>query len=211
MFGRNKKTSESIKETHGSVAAARSDESAETTQDQQENHRPGYTAPKGRPTPSRKQQVSARKHPLVPEDRKAAKEANKKQLREQRLREQQALQTGDERFLPLRDKGPQRRYIRDFVDARFNIGDFVIILVLIFFIMGLFSPRLQAISVTVMWVIILIWIIDTWLMWRRLKAKLIEKFGSIEPGSTGYAINRVMMIRRFRLPKPQVRRGEYPK
>ena len=33
------------------------------------------------------------------------------------------MRTGDERYLPARDKGPVKRYIRDYVDARFSLGE----------------------------------------------------------------------------------------
>ncbi|WP_326503010.1 DUF3043 domain-containing protein [Rothia nasimurium] len=179
-------------------------ETPETTQ-------PGYTAPKGRPTPSRKEREAARRTPLVPADRKAAKNAQREADREFRAKQQQALQTGDERYLPANDRGPQRRYIRDYVDARFNVGDIMIIVILAVFIVGLFSPSMQQYTILLMWGMILLWVIDYMIMWRGLKKKLTEKFGSIEPRSGFYAFNRVMMLRRFRLPKPQVKRGEYPK
>ena len=34
--------------------------------------------------------------------------------------------TGDEANLPLRDKGPAKRFIRDYVDARWNVGEFML-------------------------------------------------------------------------------------
>lgn len=202
MFGRNKKSSENA----GSVVADATpvaSKAPETTQS-------GYTAPKGRPTPSRKEREAARRTPLVPADRKAAKDAQREADRELRAKQQQALQTGDERYLPANDRGPQRRYIRDYVDARFNVGDIAIIVILAVFIVGLFSPSMQQYTLLLMWGIILLCAIDYMIMWRGLKKKLIEKFGSIEPRSGFYAFNRVIMIRRFRLPKPQVKRGEYP-
>ncbi|MBF0807849.1 DUF3043 domain-containing protein [Rothia nasimurium] len=203
MFGRNKKSSENA----GSVVADATPVASETPEATQS----GYTAPKGRPTPSRKEREAARRTPLVPADRKAAKDAQREADREFRAKQQQALQTGDERYLPANDRGPQRRYIRDYVDARFNVGDIMIIVILAVFIVGLFSPSMQQYTILLMWGMILLWVIDYMIMWRGLKKKLTEKFGSIEPRSGFYAFNRVMMIRRFRLPKPQVKRGEYPK
>lgn len=199
MFGRNKKT-EDVQE-----------EVQQASLSQPENTSSSYTAPKGRPTPSRKEREAARRTPLVPADRKAAKEAQREADREFRARQQHALQTGDERYLPANDKGPQRRYIRDYVDARINVGDYLLVLILASFIVGLFAPGFQQYSVLVMWAFILLWILDYSIMWRGLKKKLTDKFGKIEPRSGFYAFNRVMMIRRFRLPKPMVKRGDYPK
>jgi hypothetical protein len=60
--------------------------------------------------------------PLVPEDRKAARLQSRSTAVEERARLREALNTGEERYLPLRDKGPNRRYIRQFVDARWNLA-----------------------------------------------------------------------------------------
>lgn len=202
MFGRNKKTSENA----GSAVA----EPSPHNEAEVETGHPGYTAPKGRPTPSRKEREAARRTPLVPADRKAAKEAQREADREFRAKQQHALQTGDERYLPVNDRGPQRRYIRDYVDARFNLGDVMLIVILATFIVGLLVPGWTQYSSLFMWAMILLWLADYWIMWRGLKKKLLAKFGSLEPRSAFYAFNRVMMIRRFRLPKPQVSRGQYP-
>ena len=171
---------------------------------------PKYTPPKGKPTPSRKEREAARKKPLVVTDRKAAKAAEREALREQRAREQRALQTGDEKYMPLKDKGKQRRYIRDYVDARFNVGDYMLVLIFLFFILGWFVPSYQLQFSFAMYALLLLFVLDLWIMWRGLKKKLLAKFGEIESGAAMYAINRPMMPRRFRLPKPQVKRGQYP-
>ena len=60
---------------------------------------------KGAPTPKRSAQVAARKRPLVPEDRKASKAAERAAVQEQRLKMRQAMDTGDEKFLPLEGQG----------------------------------------------------------------------------------------------------------
>lgn len=134
MFKRKKDSAASQPEAAGSV---RADLTTPTDAESDPKYQdPKYTAPKGRPTPSRKEQQAARRKPLVVEDRKAAKEAERQARREQQIREQQALKTGDEKNMPLKDRGKQRRYIRDYVDARFNIGDYMIIILLIFMVLG---------------------------------------------------------------------------
>lgn len=166
---------------------------------------------KGRPTPTRREREAARKRPLVPDDRKEAKQKEREAAREARLRQNQAMQTGDDRYLPARDRGPQRRYVRDYVDARFNIGDYFIIILIVIFVLGLVMPLpIQQYTIYVMWIFIAIWILDFFLLWRKLKKLVVAKFGSVEPGSAMYVFNRVMMIRKLRMPKPQVKRGEYP-
>ena len=63
---------------------------------------------KGRPTRSRKEAEEARRRPLVPTDRKLAKKQSKEKRAEAYARQQEALETGDERYLPVRDKGRPR-------------------------------------------------------------------------------------------------------
>ena len=48
----------------------------------------------------------------------------------------QAMRTGDDRYLPARDKGPVRRFIRDYVDSRFSFIELMIPLMLVVLILG---------------------------------------------------------------------------
>ncbi|MCQ1950267.1 DUF3043 domain-containing protein [Arthrobacter jinronghuae] len=196
MFGR-KKEAPTAQETVDQAAAA----------DQAANVRVG----KGAPTPRRKDQVAARRRPLVPDDRKAAKAANRDALREERLKTRRALDTGEERYLPLRDKGPNRRFVRDVVDARWNIGEFIMIAALVFVLFS-FIPSIdvQLIVMAAFWVLILLVIADSFMLRRQIRKRLTAKFGGPNPGDVWYGVSRSLQLRRFRLPKPQVRRGQYP-
>ena len=83
---------------------------------------------KGRPTPRRSEAQARNARPLVPADRKAAQKLSREAQREERAKMQSALLTGDERYLPLRDRGPQKRFVRDVVDARRNVGEYFLII-----------------------------------------------------------------------------------
>ena len=43
-----------------------------------------------------------------------------------RLDSREAMLRGEERYLPERDKGPERRFLRDMVDRRINVGEFLL-------------------------------------------------------------------------------------
>ena len=40
------------------------------------------------------------------------------------------MRSGDERYLPARDQGPVKRFVRDCVDARLSIAEFLLPLLL---------------------------------------------------------------------------------
>ncbi|WP_416377442.1 DUF3043 domain-containing protein [Arthrobacter sp. JZ12] len=147
----------------------------------------------------------------MPNDRKAAREANRLARREAQIKMRQALETGDERHLPFRDKGPNRRYIRDYVDARWNIAEFLMFAALIFVFLS-FIPNLtlQGYVMLAFWIIIVAVVVDSIVLRRKLRKRLTDKFGGAAQGDLWYGITRAMQIRRLRLPKPLVGRGQYP-
>ncbi|HEU4667534.1 MAG TPA: DUF3043 domain-containing protein [Arthrobacter sp.] len=189
--------------------------SAQQTVDQQaaEPARTEGFGGKGAPTPTRKAQEAARKRPLVPEDRKASKAAERQAIQDQRLKMRQALDTGDERFLPLRDKGPQKRFARDYVDARFSLGEYLMFGALVFVLVSLVVPASSDMMIYVLggfWVMFLAVFVDVFILSRQLRKRLTAKFGEVERGTVWYGSMRSLQFRKLRLPKPQVKRGQYP-
>ncbi len=171
-------------------------------------------AGKGRPTPKRKVAEAANKRPLVPDDRRAAAKAAREKQREMRDRQYQAMQTGDERYLPPRDKGPVKRYVREYVDARWNLGEFFLPVALVFIVFSFVTAQnqdLAFLTVMTLYVIVLLTVIDGFIMWRRLRKRLLAKFGEIPKGTVMYAVMRAFQLRRARLPKPTHKKhGVYP-
>jgi hypothetical protein len=170
---------------------------------------------KNRPTPTRKEQEAKRRQPLVVTDRKAAREQDRAKRRESQVKMRQAMVTGDDRYLPVRDKGPVKRFIRDYVDARRNVGEFLLPVMVVVLAMTFLTrsyPGLYLVIFVLTYGIIAVGIIDAWLMWRGLKRRLADKFGagSVPKGSVMYSVMRAMQMRRTRQPRPQVSRGQYP-
>lgn len=179
----------------------------------------GRAQGKGRPTPTRAEAEAARRRPLVPEDRRAAAKAARLKERERRNIEHIAMQTGDEANLPYRDRGPVKRYVRDYVDARRNIGEYFLFAAFGFLLItfaGMIWPSLAAWSIAAvlaMYIVVLIAIADGFIIWRQLKKRLIAKFGDDvlpQRGLAMYSVMRAFQIRRSRLPKPMVKHGQYP-
>ena len=173
---------------------------------------------KNRPTPSRREQESARRRPLVPTDRKAAAGQSRETARLARAKQRAALLSGEESALPARDKGPVKRFIRDAVDTRWNVGEFmlpVMVVALASFALPSIVPSSKAWAELMMlglvYGLVAVGVLDSVLMWRRTKKQIIARFGEAPPrGSALYAVMRGFQMRRSRLPRPQVARGAKP-
>lgn len=171
----------------------------------------GPTEGKGRPTPKRRDQEAANRRPLISDDRKASKQQQKQAVAEERARMRRALDTGEEKYLPARDKGPQRRYARDYVDARWGIGEWLIVGVLLFLALSFIpSPQMQMVSTVGMLTFVFLVVSEGFWVGHQVKKRLEAKFGAMEPGTRWYAAMRSTQMRRMRLPKPQVKRGQFP-
>ncbi len=177
---------------------------------------PVRTAGKGRPTPKRSEAQARNQRPLVPADRKAARTASKQALREDRARMQQALLTGDERYLPYRDKGPQKRFVRDVVDARRNVGEYFLIIAGVALVISMLAPATGSVALIgattlVIYGMLAVVIVDSVLLGRRIKRLAADRFEIPERGLVGYGVTRALQIRRLRRPVPMVDRGHSPR
>jgi hypothetical protein len=175
---------------------------------------PARDGAKNRPTPRRREQEAARRQPLVVADRKQAKQIDRTKRNEQMARTRQAMLTGDDCGLPARDKGPVRRYMRDYIDARWNLAEFMLPVMLLVLALSFLRTSTILFFVTVLtYSILLVAIVDTFLMYRRLRKRLLEKFGpeaAATKGNAMYAAMRAFQLRRSRMPRALVKRGEYP-
>ena len=164
---------------------------------------------KGRPTPTRKEREAERQRPLVANSRKEKRD----RLRAAREKAREGMARGDERYLPLRDKGPQRRWVRDYVDSRRSFGEFLIPMMFAV-IIATFLPSIEAqvVAIIVLWGFFLLAILDSYIIGYQVRKGLSAKYGpdNVERGVRWYAAMRGLQMRGLRLPKPQVKRGEKP-
>lgn len=166
---------------------------------------------KGRPTPKRKDAVAARKvSSLAPASTKEEKKRAKDAARAARIAARAAYMRGDESALPARDKGPVKKFVRNYVDSRKSIGEYFLpIIFVVLFLTLIPSPIFQIGSIIIMYGVLLISVIDGFFLSRKIKSAVSAKFPGTELKGIGmYGWLRSTQMRRMRTPKPQIKVGD---
>jgi hypothetical protein len=166
---------------------------------------------KGRPTPTRREaEAAARARAKVPRTRKELAQAQRQARMESSQQVRSAMKTGDERYLMPRDKGPVRRFIRDYVDARFSIVELMIPLLIVTMVLGYSgNPDLRSMGNTLLLGTLLLVIVDLLLLRRRVRREITRRFpGEPLKGTTYYTVTRAMQMKFMRMPKSKVKIGQ---
>jgi len=166
---------------------------------------------KGRPTPTRKEaEAAAKARAKAPRTKREQAAVARRQRATAGQRQRQAMLNGDERYLPARDKGPVKRFIRDYVDRRFSIVEMLIPLLVVSLVLGWSGkPALVNASSLVLMITVLFVIIDMTFLSFRLRGQLKKRFpGQSQRGTTFYAIMRSMQMKFMRMPKARVKVGQ---
>jgi hypothetical protein len=162
---------------------------------------------KGKPTPKRKEaQAKLKVSPLSPTASKEAKKTLKAQARVRRLEARAAYMRGEESALPVKDKGPARRFVRNYVDERKSVTEyFLVFIMVILFLTVIPSPAVQLAAIALMYSA-MIWVaLDGFLLSRRIKKIVAAKFPDESTKGIGlYGWMRSTQLRRLRAPAPQV-------
>jgi hypothetical protein len=173
--------------------------------------RSSVTAPKGVPTPKRSEAQANRRLPYqAPANRKAAAQQSRQLERGERIRRSEALQRGESWALPPKDRGPVRALARDVVDARRGIGEYymvmVVLLVVLLIVPGSSTKVIADIVVVFLLVVI---IVEAWFVGNKVKRLAAQRFpNESTKGVVWYAGSRGIQLRRMRIPKPRVNRGD---
>lgn len=184
---------------------------AATADEQASQARSGWTAPKGAPTPKRSDAQASRRQPYrAPTDRKTAAAQSKQRARADRIRRTEALQRGESWALPRKDQGPVRALARDVVDARRGFGEwYMLFVVLLFVLLILPGNSTKIIADAVVLGLLLVIIGEGWFVGRRVKRLAAERFpDKSTQGVMMYTVMRGISMRRMRMPKPRVNRGD---
>lgn len=166
---------------------------------------------KGRPTPTRKEaEAAAKARAKVPRTRKELAQQQRQSRTESSKKVRQAMKTGDERYLLARDKGPVRRFIRDYVDSRFSFVELMIPILIVTMIMGYSgNSRLATIGNTLLFGMLVLVVLDLVLLRRRIRREIGRRFpGETLKGTTYYAVTRSLQMKFMRMPKAKVKIGQ---
>lgn len=174
---------------------------------------------KGRPTPKRRDSTPQRGPVTAPKTRKEAYARQKQQAKAAQdarragpamtaQQRREALRSGDPATLPRRDQGKTRKLARDYVDSHRMISNYLLLLFPLM-IASYLIPRSGVQFVVIGAFVILLG--EWYLVGRRIRAMAIERFGKADGGPFAigfYAGSRAYLPRRWRLPAPQVQRGD---
>ena len=168
---------------------------------------------KGRPTPSRKEaEAAAKARAKTPRTRKEAAAQQRLQRSQSSSKMREAMKTGDERYLPARDRGPVKRFLRDYVDSRFSFVELMIPVLLVTTVMAWSgSSTVASYGNAVLFGMLLLIITDMVRLRFKLKRELAARFPE-EPtkGTTYYAVMRSLQMKFMRMPKSQIKIGQKP-
>ena len=196
MFRRTKTASETPAQ---SPADRGVDDASETTQK------------KGRPTPSRREAEAARKaRAKVPRTRKEQAAARRLARTESSGKMRQAMKTGDDRYLPARDQGPVRKFIRDYIDSSFWMLELMLPAMVVFLVFGYSgNATLATYANLALPAMLLVVLFEAFRMRGKLRKELTRRFpDDSQKGATMYAVMRALQVRFLRMPKPQVKVGQ---
>lgn len=169
---------------------------------------------KGRPTPKRSEATKRRGGPVAPPPtnrREAAKQLKAKQA-EDRLRARKGSAAGNDAHLLPRDAGPVRRLVRNTVDARRGLGFLLLPVAAILVVAQITAgPGTLALAIAVgIWLATLLGVaLDLILTAVQIRSAIRQTFPETTKmgGHIAYGLLRSTVIRRFRMPRPQVARG----
>jgi Protein of unknown function (DUF3043) len=186
----------------------------------------GGTPGKGRPTPRRRDAETRRRGP-APTPPRTQREASKlakanrpdkEQRREQRYREAEkrraGIAQGDDKYLPPRDRGPIRAFVRDLVDSRPHVMGLFMPIALVVVVSALVPvPAVQRYMSLFSVALLMVMIAEGVYLGLTITSRVRAKFPNEQVNALAigwYAFTRATQPRKIRMPKPRVQRGENP-
>lgn len=194
----------------------------------------GYTPPKAKPTPKRRDREIERgvirdpnaataaqagqrrkelKNSMSKEEWKAYKRKERAESAERNRIDRERQDSGDPRYLMPRDQGEERAYARDWVDSKRFFSNFFMPLALVMLVtlfVSTFSPELSNILMFIAWGAIFLFLVEGVIIGRRVNKATRAKFPGTDKTGFGlgfYAFSRVTQPRKWRTPRARVELG----
>jgi len=209
-FGSSPSVSSLFRRKSADVATPEPEEAGTDAASRPKNYTPSKRE-LGQTTPKR-QTTGRRVNAEAPANRREAVKQMRERQRVERAEAAEGMRAGDEKFLLARDRGPERKLVRDIIDSRRTVGTWFFGGALIVLIGS--TVRVPAIQLAsnLLWALLaLAVIVDSVLIARKVKRLVKERFpktgqriGSLQL----YGVMRGLTFRRMRVPKPQAQLGD---
>lgn len=207
-----------------SAGATDSEASSEAEQSQEAPAKttPAAQAGKGRPTPKRSEAersryrsiqggtTSGRGAPSAAAPRRKLTPEEKAREKTERAKKYDAMKRGDESALGPRDRGPVRRFARNYVDSHRRVSNYMMAIIVLLIVA---LPELGKVSSGYVsyleFAVIAVIILDAYFLGQTIRKQAEKRFPNESTrGIAWYAGMRALQIRQMRFPKPQAKPGD---
>ena len=133
---------------------------------------------KDTPTPKRKDAEALNKiNAITSPATKATKARDRDEMKSKRLAARAAYMRGEENALPARDKGAVRRYVRNYIDSRRNVGEYFLPAVATVLVLSVVHNKfVSLIAILFMYAAMLYTVLSGFFMTRRIRKAVTAKF-----------------------------------
>jgi hypothetical protein len=166
---------------------------------------------KGKATPKRKDAVAKTKiNSITAPVSKADRAKNREALKAARAEARAAYMRGDQNALPARDRGPVKKFVRDYIDSRRSLGEYFLPLMVIVLMLTLVpSVEIRFFAIILMYSAMAYSVAYGFITTSRIKKLVSERFpGEPTKGLGLYGWLRSTQMRRLRAPAPQKKLGD---
>jgi len=166
---------------------------------------------KGKATPKRKDAVAATKvNSITSPVTKADRSKNREALKASRAEARAAYMRGDQSALPARDRGPVKKFVRDYIDSRRSLGEYFLPLMVFVLVLTLVpSAEIRFLAIIFMYGAMLYSVVYGFFVTKKIKKLVAERFPEESTKGLGmYGWLRSTQMRRLRAPAPQKKLGE---
>jgi hypothetical protein len=166
---------------------------------------------KGRATPKRKDSEARLKvNSIAPATSKEGKARDRALEKSRRVEARAAFMRGEESALPARDRGPAKKFVRNYIDSRRSLGEYFLPTIMVVLVLTAIPVKaIQLLAILFLYAAMLYSFSSAIFVGRKIKKLVAERFPNESLKGIGmYGWLRSTQMRRMRAPAPQVKRGD---